>query len=353
MRRPAVVLLVLACVIAALAVKLGLGGRSKTAYPEIPRIDVHAHAGGNVETITSYLRMRERIKSAYDIDLVLWIDLGGIDGPAGSISDPADVTRAAEGRMLSCISDYSSHDGLDYPPAELEQWLERGYIGYKIWAGPPERKLAAGQEGFPYVDDPAHEPTFAKLEQCGILCASIHIGDPCGPWGRRTDWLPDPVEYWRNINAWRNVMERHPNLNVVCAHGMWAICQDGQIDYLRNMLATFPRMNIDLAATFQYFPLVTRENLRSFMIEYADRIVFGTDISSLSEEQADQYALRYWRVFRILETDEEVKGGFFGWARIRGLALPRDVLEKIYYKNAMRLYPRVREQLQQLGYSDL
>lgn len=63
--------------------KLGLGGRSKTAYPEIPRIDVHAHAGGNVETITSYLRMRERIKSAYNIDLALWIDLGSIDGPTG------------------------------------------------------------------------------------------------------------------------------------------------------------------------------------------------------------------------------------------------------------------------------
>jgi len=349
MRRSTVVLSILVCCAPCL-MKPGLGAQSKTAYPEIPRIDVHAHAGGNVETIANYLRMRESLKNAYGVDLALWINLGS---PGGPITDPADVTRAAEGRMLSCISDYSSHDGLDFPPAELEQWLERGYIGYKIWAGPPARKLKPGQQGFPYVDDPAHEQTFAALEQSGMLCASIHIGDPCGPWGRRTKWLPDPVEYWRNINAWRNVMERHPNLNVVCAHGMWAVCQDAQIDYLRNMLATFPKMNVDLAATFQYFPLVTRENLRSFMIEYADRILFGTDISRLSQEQADPYALRYWRAFRALESEEEVEGGFFDGSRMRGLALPRDVLEKIYFKNAVRLYPRVREQLQQLGYSDL
>lgn len=43
------------------------------------------------------------------------------------------------------------------------------------------------------------------------------------------------------------------------------MCQDGRIDYLRNMLAMFPKLNIDLAATFQYFNFVTCENLRSSM----------------------------------------------------------------------------------------
>lgn len=276
---------VVCSVIAFLIVGIAAGQTSasegETAYPDIPRIDVHVHVGGNLELAANYLVMRGHLKETCDADLALWINLGSGGSP---IDDPADVTKAAQGRMLCCISDYSSHDGLAYPPGELEQWLEKGYIGYKIWAGPPARKLKPGQKGFPYVDDAAHEPTFAAAERLGILLASIHIADPCGPWGRRTEWLPDPVEYWRNITAWRNVMERHPNLNVVCAHGMWAVCQDAQIDYLRNMLATFPKMNVDLAATFQYFPLVTRDNLRSFMIEYADRILFGTDASRFSSE---------------------------------------------------------------------
>jgi predicted TIM-barrel fold metal-dependent hydrolase len=132
---------------------------------------------------------------------------------------------------------------------------------------------------------------------------------------------------------------------------MWAVCQDAQIDYLRNMLATFPNMNVDLAATFQYFGLVTRENLRSFMVEHADRIVFGTDISRWQgADRTRRYAEQYWRAFRVLETDGTVEGGFFGQDHIQGLALPRDVLEKIYYQNAARIYPGVKGQLAKLGY---
>ena len=35
---------------------------------------------------------------------------------------------------------------------------------------------------------------------------------------------------------------------------------------------------------------------------------------------------------------------------MRGLALPLDVLEKIYFRNAMRIYPHVADALTQLGY---
>jgi len=343
-----VVYSVVAYIIVGVAAGQTSASEGRTAYPDIPRIDVHVHVGGDLELAANYLAMRGHLKDTHGADLAMWINLGSTKSP---ITDPADVTKAAQGRMLSCISDYSSHDGLKYAPAELAPALEQGYLGYKIWAGPPARKLKPGQKGFPYIDDPAHEPTFATAERLGILLASIHIADPCGPWGRRTKWLPDPVEYWRNITAWRNVMERHPNLNVVCAHGMWAVCQDAQIDYLRNMLVTFPKMNVDLAATFQYFPLVTRENLRSFMIEYADRIVFGTDASRFSNEQAARYAIRYWRAFRVLEAEGMVEDGFFGGGKMQGLALPREVLEKIYYKNAARIYPGVKKQLQQLGYA--
>ena len=54
--------------------------------------------------------------------------------------------------------------------------------------------------------------------------------------------------------------------------------------------------------------------------------------------------------FEILETDHLVKGSFFSSQPIQGLNLPEDVLEKIYYKNAARVYPKVKEQLEKLGY---
>ena len=59
---------------------------------------------------------------------------------------------------------------------------------------------------------------------------------------------------------------------------------------------------------------------------------------------------QYIRAFQILETGDTVKGGFFEGPEIEGLELPKKVLEKIYYKNAMRLYPQVKESLVALGY---
>jgi len=323
--------------------------QEQTAYPDIPRIDVHTHIGGDVQAVSNYLDLRERLIKNHKIDIAMWINLGSTKKP---ITNLDSFMTAGENRVLCCIYDYSAHDGLDYPPEELTKALEKGYIGYKIWSGPPHRRLKPGQKGFPYIDDPAHEPTFTKMEEIGMLAASIHIADPNGPWGKRTKWLPDPVEYWKQIIAWRHVLEKHPKLIVVNAHAMWTICQDAQIDYLRNMLATFPNLNVDLAATFQYYDLVTYENLRSFMIEYADRILYGTDIGQWTDSTGTTERLEaYKRSFLILETDQIVDKGFFGESKIRGLALPRDVLEKIYYKNAVRLYPKVKDFMQKLGYS--
>jgi hypothetical protein len=317
-----------------------------TAHPNIPRIDVHSHIGQDEQGIANYLLVRERLKELHNVDLAMWINLGNGKTP---FPDQDLVLKAGQGRILSCISDYSSHDGFDIDPGELKSWMQKGYVGYKIWAGPPHRRLKEGEEGYPYIDHPALDPTFAAMEKIGMVAASIHIADPNGPWGKRTKWLPDPVEYWKEILAFRHVLERHPDLTFIVAHCMWAICQDAQIDYLRNVLGTFPNVHVDLAATFQYFDLVTRENLRSFMIEYADRILFGADIGRWSDPaQNENYAKRYFRCFQILETDQTINGSFFGDAPIEGLALPEDVLEKIYFKNAMRLYPAVAEQMKSI-----
>ena len=84
------------------------------------------------------------------------------------------------------------------------------------------------------------------------------------------------------------------------------------------------------------------------MIEHSDRILFGTDIGGQPREgRYEEVAESYRRTFQLLETDNIVKGGFFNGTETKGLALPVDVLEKIYYRNAARLYPRVKDVLKQ------
>lgn len=321
----------------------------QTRYPDIPRIDVHTHITSNTQGIANHLGMRELLKQKHGDELALWINLGS---RTDNHPDPVQVARDSKDRMLCCIADFDPHRGLDYPPQDLAGWMKKGYIGYKIWAGPPARVLKPGEQGFPYIDDPAHEASFAEIERLGILVASIHIADPNGPWGNRTKWLADPVDYWRQQTAFRHVLERHPKMHVVAAHAVWLICQDAQIDCLRNLLATYPNLNIDLSATFQYYNLVQRDNLRSFMIEYADRILFGTDVGFWQNPRENAGKADWYHTwFQILETAEDVPGKFYATDKIKGLDLPREVLEKIYYRNAMRIYPGVREAMLKLGYA--
>ncbi len=88
------------------------------------------------------------------------------------------------------------------------------------------------------------------------------------------------------------------------------------------------------------------------MIKYADRILYGTDIGGQPKPgQYQNVAEQYHRTFQLLETDQMIRGGFFGATETKGLALPEDVLKKIYYLNAIRLYPRVKPVLIQIGYS--
>ncbi len=321
----------------------------KTNFPDIPRIDVHSHIGESDTAISNFLKLHDEMILDHQIDLAIWINLGN---HRKSLVDLDKVLETSHGRILCGIADYRAHNGLEYDPEMLSTFQKQGYVGYKIWSGPWYRALDNKEDGYPYIDNPTHEATFDKMEEIGFPGASVHIADPNGTWKERTPWLSDPVEYWKEINAWHNVLERHPDLVVVAAHGNWLTCQDAQIDYLRYMLTSFPNLHIDLAATFQYFHLVDWDNLRAFMIEWSDRILYATDIGAwtdpaTTEEKKEQYV----RTFQILETEDIINGGFFGKNEIKGLNLPSEVLDKIYYKNAMRVYPKVKEQLIELGYS--
>jgi predicted TIM-barrel fold metal-dependent hydrolase len=321
--------------------------QTSTQYPEIPRIDVHTHPENDYVAIKNYIRLREVLKEEYAVDFAFWINVSGRD----PIHNLDSVMLMSENRSLACIADFSPHRELTYKPEDLKDKMEEGYTGYKIWYGTKSRVLKPGEKGYPYVDDPHNDPILSKMEELGMVAASMHIADPNGPFGNRTKWCPDPVEYWKMIRAFTNMLEKHPNLVVVGAHAFWLMCQDAQIDYLRYILATYPNVYIDLAATYQYQNMVNYDNLRSFMIEYSDRILFGTDAGKWhSEEEVQSAANAYSKSFRILETDQLVEGSFFGDEPTKGLNLPEEVLENIYYKNALKIYPGLKEKMAGLGY---
>lgn len=336
-----------------------------TRYPDIPRIDVHAHphyilyteglgtktspekpklpTSPDYATIKNYLSMSDTLRIKYKINLTMWINLGGDKGIDS-------VNLVSKNRMLTCLSDYAPQRGLSYRPSDIEPSMKKGYAGYKMWFAPYQRRLQEGENGIKYFDDPANEPVLEAMENAGMICASVHIADPNGPYGDRGKWCADPVEFWRMQLGLERVLQRHPNLVVVAAHGSWLVCQDAQLDFLRYLFKTYPNFYVDLAATDQYYSLVSYDNLRNLFMEYSDRILFGTDIGRLKTEETGKLADRYAKSFRILETSDTVKGGFFGDNNIKGLNLPKEVLEKIYYRNAVKIYPGLKGRMTGPGY---
>ncbi len=316
----------------------------KTKYPEIPRIDVHIHIS-DVDKVPNYIRVRDTLLSKYNVNFAFWITLEAINKP---INSPDSISNAADGRMLCAFADYKPHLGLNHTAEYFEKKKSEGFIGYKFWFGPYYRVLKNGVTGIKDIDDPRFDSVFSNAEKSGVTMLSLHIADPNGPYGNRLDCIQDPVFFWRQIRSFENVLIKHPKLKVIAAHCLWLICQDAQIDYLRYMLDQYPNLYIDLAATFQYFYLDNTENLRDFMIKYSERILYGTDSGDVKSEDIDDIAIRYSKTFRILETDDIVNGAFWGKDRaIKGLDLPKEALENIYYKNAIRLYPNLKSSFQQ------
>ena len=300
----------------------------------IPKIDVHAHVR-DLENMVNYIEVRRILKEEFDADLAIWINLRSPLGPRKEgLEYFEEVEEKYQGRFLTCLTNHAISKGLKFSPEELVEWMDRGVVGYKIWVGVS-----------PAVNHPANDPTFTKMEQIGLPGASIHIAQPYP-----TSWCEDPIKFWEAQSAWKRVLDRHPNLIVINAHMLDFFNSDEKLDHLMYMLETYPNLNVDIAARFQQFHNMDWDKLRDFMIKYSDRILFGTDIGKINSDSVREVAEKYNRCFQLLETDDVIQGGFFGKTEVRGLALPQGVLERIYFRNAMRIYHRVEGVLEKLGY---
>jgi len=330
-----------------MAACLGLGAgepEGKFTLATMPRIDVHTHIGNTWPVLDEVMELRQSLKKQLNVEMAMWISLGRAEPP-----DLVELAKRYQGRIQFCISDFTIKDGLRFSPQELIEWQKRGVMGFKFYPG-----WDRGVQ----IDKAEFTPVFSKMEEIGMVATSPHVTNPCGTWGRRSEWFAEPVEFWRQQRAWENVLKRHSRLVVVNAHMLWLCYSDEQLDVLRYMLKTYPNLNIDLATTPVFLHAVTRDNLREFMIEYADRILFGTDFASkwfvpVLDKQFPKLkdkVPQYQRYFEFLETDKQLPSGIKDEYKMRGLALPQDVLEKIYFRNAMRIYPHVADVLKQLGY---
>ncbi len=232
---------------------------------------------------------------------------------------------------------------------KLEQAVKEGIRGLKIskHLGLVYRD-ASGE--LVKVDDPRIDPIWSKCGELGIPVV-IHVSDPKAFFdpvdrynerydelGAHPDWsfYGDEFPSKEEILAQRNrVIARHPETIFIGAH-MGTLPEE--LHQVASWLEVYPNFHVDIDARISDLGRQPR-TARKFLIDYQDRVMFGTDTPC----DAESYRIYY----RFLETDDEYidpSGGHHLQGRwmIYGVYLPNEVLEKIYYKNALNILDMVR-----------
>lgn len=223
---------------------------------------------------------------------------------------------------------------------ETEKLLAVGLDGMKMVENKPNIRKALG---VPF-HDARYGAMYAMLEKRGIPLLA-HVGDPEEFWDAAAipDWAraagydysgggyPSKEKLMAEVEE---VLGRYPGMKIILAH-LFFLSAD--LERLDGLMTRYPQVCLDIVAgTEMYFHFAERPaDWRAFFLRYQDRILFGTDNSNITDEQEMENA----RITNRLEHGFLTgRGAIPAWDRAGvGVNLPREVCEKIYRDNFLRL----------------
>lgn len=242
----------------------------------------------------------------------------------------------------------------------LDQTFEQGAVGVKVWKN-IGMSFRDRQGKLVMIDDDRLDPVFQHITRKGIVLMG-HLGEPKNCWlplekmtvnndrsyfRRNPQYhmfrLPEMPSYEEQIAARDRMLEKHPDLRFLAAH---LASLEWSVDELAKFLDRFPNAVAGTAARLgqlQYQSHRDRDRVIDFLIKYQDRILYGSDSGvGPGTNSADRYAAirdRWERDWRYFVTDEMITVPELDYP-VRGLKLPKDVVEKIYRQNARKLFSR-------------
>lgn len=210
------------------------------------------------------------------------------------------------------------------------------------------------------IDHPKFDAIFAHIRQKNKVLIG-HQGEP------KNCWLPieqmtvnNDKEYFREhpqyhmylhpelpsyedqMAARDRMLQKNKGLHFMGAH---LASLEWSVDELAKFLDRFPNAVVDMAARMgqvQYQSARDREKVRRFFIKYQVRILYATDLTQQPDADPAEFkaeALQKWRAdWKYLNTAQTIKVPELD-APFQGLALPKNVVEKIYRLNAERTFP--------------
>jgi predicted TIM-barrel fold metal-dependent hydrolase len=310
--------------------------------PKYAVIDIHDHLG-KLENTAKYLEAMDQAG--------VWkcVSLDGRSANDFYKEHLKASQNVSKDRLLVFFApDWSKIDEPDFGKKEaekLENAVRMGVTGVKIFKVLGLTAKDKSGKVIP-VDDRRIDPIWAKCGELGIPVL-IHVADPKAFFtpldrfnerydelGTHPNWsfygsqFPsiDEIIVQRN-----NVIARHPKTIFIGAH-VGNLAED--LGKVSKWLDQYPNLYVEIAARISELgrqPYTARK----FLIKYQDRVLFGSD----TPPSVEAYRVYY----RFLETDDEYfdpapSHHMQGRWMIYGVYLPDQVLEKIYNKNALKIF---------------
>lgn len=324
-------------------------------FQSVPKVDAHFHLNAENTALTDLAREDNFELITVNVD-------NGVR-PTDNQYRMALFQKQHSPETVEFVSVFDLHHWdsagwTDEAIAKLERSFNDGAIGIKLWKsiGMVYKDSA---DNFIMIDNPRFDPVIQYvIDQDKTVLG--HLGEPKNCWLPLEDMTvnndrryfeehpqyhmflhPENPSYEDQINARDRFLDRHPDMRFVAAH---LASLEWSVDELAKRFDKYPNMAADMAARIchlQFQSQADREKVRNFFIKYQDRLIYGTDGGigpdddpEASKKSTHEKWLEDWKYFT---TDEmmsvwEVNGEF------QGLKLPKEVVDKIYYTNAVKWF---------------
>ncbi len=320
--------------------------------PGFERIDTHIHIHRDAPALLSALE-----KSNWrGLDIVV---CGASGGEAFDLEEKLRATLKVHRDSHGIVAWASTFDArgfetpgfVDRTIARLRQSFDDGAVGVKIWKN---IGMAIKSKSGAYLlpDDPALLPIYEAIERADKTLIA-HLAEPDGAWLPLNASNPE-LTYYSNNPQWHmfnrpgapvknaileardRVLARYPKLRVVGCH---LGSDEDDLSRLARRLDAYPNFAVNTAARVRYFARGDRDQVRQFLTRYQDRVLYATDFSFRNGDP--NAAARSLQTTHDRDWDFFSRGDMMDYAGrpTRGLALPDDVLRKIFRDNARRWLP--------------
>jgi predicted TIM-barrel fold metal-dependent hydrolase len=334
----------------------GSTATSPPGFEQLRKIDVHSHIYEDLPIVNAMLR---RINLR-----VINVSAPGTDGHLDFMHrfNAALVKRHPDIFSFASTFDLTTRNEPAYGARiakALDATFAQGAVMVKIWK---EVGIALKRPdgSFLLPDDPVLDPVYVHLASRRKPLLA-HLAEPREAWlpldpkgvhygyySRNPQWhmygKPEFPSHARLMDARDHILAKHPDLVVIGAH---IGSMENDVDEAAKRLDRYPNFHVEVSARTRDLTRQPTSRVRAFFLKYQDRILYGVDRSwrpyrtpdvKPSDAAREKFAADLEAQYRR-DWDYYVGAGAIAYDAdtVEALGLPKDVLEKFYWKNAERI----------------